>query len=105
MAMATATVMANGDGDGDGDGNGDGNGNRNGNGHRDGKDDVVLKTTDTREGCLFLPVMCRAGAMPCLPPLDTKECALPSAAPWGCHCKKCLLHFRGRDPDSLPWIV
>ncbi len=33
-----------------------------------------------------------------------KEGALPSAMPWGCHCKEHLTFFRWRDPDSTQWI-
>ncbi len=101
--MATATAMAGGNGNGKGNGNKDGNG-----------DHMVTSTEKARMTLLLrqltgLPLhamaMCRAWATPCLPPLHTKECALPRTAPWGCNCKECLLHFRGRDTDSSPWIV
>jgi hypothetical protein len=51
-----ATAMA--DGHGNGNGNGDGNGNCNGDGHGNGNNDVVVMTTDTLEGCLFMCWQC-----------------------------------------------
>ncbi len=100
----TAMLMA--DGNGNGDGDGDGYGDCNGNSNSGGNDDVVITTTDKGGLPLHVLAMCStvAGATSCLPPLDTKECALPSAAPWGCHCKECLIHFKGGDPESSPWI-
>ncbi len=90
----TATAMVMVDDNGNGNGNGDGGGDRNGDGDSSGNDD---RHDDWHKGGLPLhvPAMCStvSGEMPYLPPLDTKECALPSAAPWGCHCKECLLHF------------
>ncbi len=52
MATAMATADGNGSGDGNGDGNRDGNSNGdfNGNNYSSGNDDVVVMTTDTREG-------------------------------------------------------
>jgi hypothetical protein len=52
----TAMEMADSDDNGDGDGNSNGNGNCNGNSHGNSNDDVVVRMTDKREGCLF---MCR----------------------------------------------
>ncbi len=98
--MVTAMVMANNDGDCNG--NGDSNSNRNDYGNSDGKDD--RHNNWHKEGLpLHVPAMCSAvaGAAPCLPPLGTKECALPSAVPSGCHCKECLLHFKGEGSWEL----
>jgi hypothetical protein len=108
MAITMATAMANGNGNGNGDSNRDGNSNHNGNGHGNDDNDVVLKTTDTREGCLFMHWQCAAlwqGRRLASPPWTQRSVHCPALRHGGATAKDCLLlHFRGRDSDSSPWI-
>ena len=108
MAMVTVTAMADGNGNGDGDGDRDGDGNRNGNGHSNGNDDIVVTTTDTREGCLFMCGQCAAlwqGQRFASPPWTQRSMHCPALHHGGATAKSVCSISRGRDPESSPWIV
>ncbi len=105
--METATAKA--DNDYNCNGNRDSDGNRNGYGNGNGNNDCH---NNWHKGGLPLhvPAMCGAvaGGTPCLHPcLGTKECALSSAVPSGCHCKEWLLHVRGEGSWELTmdWVL
>ncbi len=102
--MAMAMTNNNGDRNGDGDGNSNHNFYATARATATAMATMTLTKTDTREGCLFMCRKCAVlwqGRRLASPPWAQKECALPSAVPSGCHCKECLLHFKGEGSWEL----
>ncbi len=104
----TAMAMAMANGNCNCNGNGEGNSNCNGNGDGNGNDDIVVTTTDTREGCLFMCRQCAAlwqWQRLASPPWTQRSVHCP-ALRHGCATAKSVCSFsRGGDPESSPWIV
>jgi hypothetical protein len=92
----------------DGKGIGNDDGNCNGNGHKDGFDDVVVMTTDTREDCLVMCQQCAVlwqGQHLASPPWTQGSVHCPMLHHGGATAKILCSISRGRDPESLLWIV